>query len=66
MVSPQWRVSVDATRCIGSGLCAASAPRHFTLQGSHATAVQDLVDPDEAVTDAAECCPVEAITVEES
>jgi len=66
MAGPQWRVTVDASRCIGSGLCAASAPRHFTLQGPYATAVGELMDPDEAISDAAECCPTEAITVEES
>jgi len=63
MVSTDWRVTVDARRCIGSGLCAGSAPQHFTLQGNHAVAIREIVPPDETVLDAADCCPMEAITV---
>lgn len=58
-----WRISVDPQRCLGSGSCAAAAPSHFSLVGDRATATGTLVAPDDAVIEAAELCPVEAIQV---
>ena len=66
MVNEQWHVNVDPVRCIGAGLCAANAPRHFVLEVDHSVPVSDRVDPDEALLDAAECCPMEAITVRQA
>jgi ferredoxin len=63
MVTTQWRLRVDAKRCIGSGMCAGTAPDHFRLTGSVSTASRELTEPDQAILDAAEQCPVEAITV---
>jgi ferredoxin len=60
-----WRIEVDAGTCIGSGMCAALAPRWFTLDGAHATAVAGDVEPDEILLDAADSCPVGAITITE-
>ncbi|GAA1612661.1 ferredoxin [Catellatospora bangladeshensis] len=62
-MSGQWRVAVDRDRCIGSGLCAGTAPEHFQLVDKKSTPLRELVEPDEAVSDAADCCPVEAILV---
>ncbi|GAA2376261.1 hypothetical protein Cme02nite_09970 [Catellatospora methionotrophica] len=62
-MSGQWQVAVDRDRCIGSGLCAGTAPAHFALVDKKSTPLHPLVDPDEAVTDAADCCPVEAILI---
>lgn len=62
----QWRLSVNPDRCIASGLCAATAPEHFRLAGAHAEPVAELADPQEEAADAAESCPVEAITVREA
>jgi ferredoxin len=59
----QWRISVDGSRCIGSGLCAATAPATFRLVGATAEPVAELATPDAAVTEAAQMCPVEAVTV---
>jgi ferredoxin len=59
----QWRLEVDRHTCISSGMCAGIAPDHFELEGDGSHAVQDVVDHDEAVVDAAESCPVEAIRV---
>lgn len=59
-----WRIAVDATRCIGSGICAGTAPRHFAVHGSVSVPLRD--DPDESVLDAAESCPVEAIEVRDA
>lgn len=62
-MSGQWKVAVDRDRCIGSGLCAGTAPDYFALVDKKSMPLHDLVDPDEAVTDAADCCPVEAILI---
>ena len=66
VVSGEWRVSVDPHRCIGSGICAGTAPEHFQLVDGHSTPLADLVAPAEQVTDAAESCPVEAILVRDA
>jgi ferredoxin len=63
---PGWRLGVDADTCIGSGMCAGIAPELFTLTGGVAAAVPGPVPPDQAAIDAAESCPVEAITVHDA
>lgn len=60
----KWRVEVDRSVCIGSGMCIGSAPNDFKLDSgrqSHPTA--DLLDSSEAIMEAAESCPVEAISI---
>lgn len=60
----RWRVEVDSSICIGSGMCVAIAPEHFRFVGSRSQPVCELVEPDDdAVLDASESCPVEAIRV---
>lgn len=59
----RWRVHVDRETCIGSGVCLGIAPGRFELREGLSTPVADTVDGDERVTDAAENCPVEAISV---
>jgi ferredoxin len=61
-----WRLTVDAGRCIGSGLCASTASRHFHLEGRVSQPVAEVVEPDEAVRDAADFCPAEAIEVRDA
>jgi ferredoxin len=59
----RWRLEVDRHTCIASGMCTGVAPDHFVLEGDGSHALADEVDQDEAVIDAAESCPVEAIKV---
>ncbi|GGP42631.1 ferredoxin [Saccharothrix coeruleofusca] len=59
----KWTVEVDGGTCIGSGMCAASAPDHFRLDGATAVPVNATVEPAQAVVDAADSCPMEAILV---
>lgn len=66
MSNGPWRVSVDAGTCIGSGICAGSAPEYFQLEGVTSRPVRDEVDPADEVLNAAESCPVEAILVRDS
>jgi ferredoxin len=60
------KVSIDADLCTGCGLCTDSVPDVFTLGDD----VAEVSKPDvpanleEAVKEAAEDCPVEAILVE--
>lgn len=63
MSDTQWRLEVDRHTCISSGMCSGIAPDHFELEGDGSHPLADVVDQDEAVIDAAESCPVEAIKV---
>jgi ferredoxin len=58
-----WRVEVSGD-CIGSGVCAGTAPRHFALgEDNRSHPLSSPVAADEAVLDAAASCPMEAIRV---
>ena len=58
-----WRVEVRGT-CIGSGVCAGTAPEHFALgEDNRSHPLTSPTPPDEAVLDAAASCPMEAIGV---
>jgi ferredoxin len=59
----RWRVGVDRETCIGSGMCAATAPNHFILDADRSRPLAEQIEPDDVVIDAAESCPVEAIVV---
>ncbi|MEY9965449.1 ferredoxin [Streptacidiphilus sp. MAP12-16] len=60
----RWRVEVDRSVCIGSGLCVASAPDGFRLDGGRQShPVTEEADASEALLAAAESCPVEAIAL---
>lgn len=61
---PRWHVEVDRGVCIGSGLCAATAPGGFELDAARQShPVRPECDASDDVLAAAEGCPVEAITV---
>ncbi|WP_329021503.1 ferredoxin [Streptomyces sp. NBC_00690] len=58
------RIEIDRDICIGSGLCAATAPRHFALgEDRRSRILPDAGEPDEEVADAVDFCPVEAISL---
>lgn len=66
--SAGWQIRLDDGACIGSGLCLGIAPEHFATGPDHRTVVRlpvvaDKATVDGALTDAVDCCPVEAITV---
>ncbi len=58
-----WHVEVDRDLCQGTGICASMAEHVFQVDGLKSRAVRDTVEPEDAIADAAECCPMEAITV---
>jgi ferredoxin len=63
-VTSRYRITVDRSVCQGSGLCVGIASGFFALDGTHRSApLKEVVDANDDVLDAAECCPTEAITV---
>jgi len=60
------KASVDADLCTGCGLCESTCPEVFELQDDVATVKVDPVpaDAEESCKQAAEDCPVEAISCE--
>ncbi|MFD6274643.1 4Fe-4S domain-containing protein [Streptomyces sp. NPDC060209] len=63
---PAWQETlwarVEPGVCIGSGICLATAPRHFEPSGhTHSRTRSDAPVADSAARDAADLCPVEAI-----
>ncbi|MFC0600848.1 ferredoxin [Streptomyces palmae] len=60
----QWELEVDRGLCVGSGLCAHTAPEVFRLDATRRSRpVRPRATGSEAVLAAAEGCPVEAITL---
>ncbi|MFG1780568.1 ferredoxin [Micromonospora sp. NPDC049048] len=53
---------MDQVRCISSGFCVGSAPDHFAMD-LVSRPLADVVAPSDRVIEAAEFCPVEAISV---
>ncbi|MGW3248565.1 ferredoxin [Streptomyces sp. NPDC001070] len=61
-----WQIDVDAHTCIGTGSCAGIAPGHFELRDGTSCPLHPTAEPDELLIDAAESCPVEAITIRDA
>ncbi len=61
------KVKVDPDMCTGCGLCPDICPAVFEMDGDVAKAKVDSVpsDEEESCREAAEGCPVEAISIEE-
>ena len=56
-------ITIDATRCIGCGMCAFAAPGVFRIVGKVSTvAAQPDKRQESRAFDAANGCPVNAIT----
>ncbi|MFF5263502.1 ferredoxin [Actinomadura viridis] len=63
MTRTTWLIEVEGGTCIGSGICAGTAPDHFAVENGTSRPTRRRTEPAERVLDAAESCPVEAITV---
>ncbi|MEU3027549.1 ferredoxin [Streptomyces incarnatus] len=62
-----WRLSVDRRQCMGSGMCAGTAPDLFVVDGDHARPVREQIPEGvEPALDAADICPMQAITVRDA
>jgi ferredoxin len=63
-MAERWRLEVDHGVCVGSGMCVGHAPAAFELNSARQSSPKVAeVDSDEAVLEAAENCPAEAITI---
>jgi ferredoxin len=61
------RIRVDHNVCVGNAMCETFAPHVFQLnENRQSEAVDPAGDPVEQVLEAAENCPVSAITVEDA
>jgi ferredoxin len=61
------RVRVDHNVCVGNQMCETFAPHVFRMnENRQSEAVDPAGDPEEQVMEAAENCPVGAITVEDA
>lgn len=57
-------LTVDITRCIGCGMCAAAVPEVFRVEGRVSRVIaQPTKEQSTRVFDAANGCPVNAISV---
>lgn len=54
---------IDQNKCIGCGLCTSICPDCFEMKGSKASVVGDCKDVEDKCKEAAESCPVQAITL---
>lgn len=58
-----WDIKVSPA-CIGSGVCAGTAPAHFAIgPDGRSRPLASPIEPDDAVLGAAASCPMEAIAV---
>lgn len=62
-MSARWRVDVDADSCVGSGVCAGTAPEHFRLRDGVSRPLRELAEADDLLLAAEESCPVAAISL---
>ena len=63
-MAPKLRLSVDHNLCVGNAMCETFAPKVFVLNDDRQSEVADPeADTLENIMEAAENCPVSAITV---
>ena len=62
----KWRVEIDDGLCIGSGGCVLRAPEAFEFDAARQSCVRhELLAASDLILDAAENCPVEAISIKD-
>lgn len=63
----KFKVNVDREKCIGCGNCVSVCPENFYLKEGKAEAKKEIINETEydSNLEAAEMCPVEAISIEE-
>lgn len=63
-MSGDWRLLVDRSRCMGTTICASTAPSGFEIDGrGQSRPTAEIVAPADEVMNAAQLCPVEAISI---
>jgi ferredoxin len=59
----RWKITLDQRTCVSAGQCAATADQWFEITAHGTRPLEDELDPNDDVIDAAEGCPVGAISV---
>lgn len=62
------KVSIDNDKCIGCGICVGICPEVFEMNSEGKAEVKINIDTEkhkDAIKEAAESCPVEAIEIED-
>lgn len=59
------KISIDKEKCIGCGACVALCSSAFKMQENKAIATRQQVDKISCEKEAADNCPVQAITITE-
>ena len=61
------KATIDKNMCVGCGLCPDACPAVFEMEGDLARVIGDQVPAgeEESCREAADTCPVDAITVDE-
>lgn len=62
----RWRIEIDPEVCMGTGICAGVAPHRFRVVDGHSMPSTEEFPPDDAVWDAVESCPMEALRVRDT
>ncbi|MEE8176481.1 MAG: ferredoxin [Acidobacteriota bacterium] len=61
------KITVDHNVCVGNQMCETFAPKVFVINDNRQSEVADAAaDTEENIMEAAENCPVSAITVEDA
>jgi ferredoxin len=67
VMARKLEITVDYNKCVGNAMCEQYAPNVFGLNDERQSYVKDPEgDPEESVIEAAENCPVSAITVKDA
>ncbi|MBC6467531.1 ferredoxin [Actinomadura alba] len=66
MSTTRWKLTVDQRMCCSSGICVSIAHDRFCLDTGVSQPIAEEIDPDDAVLEAAESCPTEAISVRDA
>ncbi len=60
-------ITIDYDKCVGNAMCAATTPKVFTLNKNRQSSVANANgDTWERILDAAQNCPVSAITIRDA
>jgi ferredoxin len=66
-MAQKLKITVDHNKCVGNAMCEQYAPNVFALNDERQSYVKNPEgDPLEKILEAAENCPVSAITVEDA
>ena len=60
-----YKITVDRAKCIGCGVCASECPVSFEMKGDKSHVKKTKIEKLTCERNAAEICPVSAISIKE-